>query len=61
MPQPICWVSAPLSGRAGADYRIAAVLTVIGVGLWVVTFAVQRYVRHEDVQPDPEKLDAPTT
>ena len=42
-----------------ADYRIAAVLTVIGVGLWVVTFAVQRYVLHEDVQPDPERLDAP--
>jgi amino acid transporter len=54
------YLASPLSGRAGADYRIAAVLTVIGVGLWVVTFAVQRYVLHEDVEPDPERLEAPT-
>ena len=54
------YLASPLSGRPGADYRIAAVLTVIGVGLWVVTFAVQRYVLHEDVEPDPAKLEAPT-
>ena len=54
------YLASPLSGRAGADYRIAAVLTVIGVGLWVVTFAVQRYVLHEDVEPDPAELDAST-
>ena len=53
------YLASPLSSRAGADYRIAAVLTVIGVGLWVVTFAVQRYVLHEDVEPDPARMEAP--
>jgi basic amino acid/polyamine antiporter, APA family len=54
------YLASPLSGRAGADYRIAAVLTVIGVGLWLVTRGVQRYVLHEDVEPDPSRLDAST-
>ena len=54
------YLASPLSGRAGADYRIAAVLTVIGVGLWLVTRAVQRYVLHEDVESDPSRLDAST-
>ena len=54
------YLASPFSGRAGADYRIAAVLTVIGVGLWAVTAAVQRYVLHEDVEPDPSALEAPT-
>jgi APA family basic amino acid/polyamine antiporter len=54
------YLASPLSGRAGADYRIAAILTVIGVGLWLVTSAVQRYVLHEDVEPDPSQLEAPT-
>ncbi len=54
------YLASPLSGRAGADYRIAGVLTVIGVGLWLVTRAVQRYVLHEDVDPDPSRLDAST-
>jgi amino acid transporter len=53
------YLASPFSGRAGADYRIAAVLTVIGVVLWVVTSAVQRYVLHEDVEPDPSALEAP--
>ena len=53
------YLASPFSGRAGADYRIAAVLTVIGVGLWAVTSAVQRYVLHEDVEPDPSALEAP--
>ena len=52
------YLASPLSGRASADYRIAAVLTVIGVGLWVVTFAVQRYVLHEDVEPDHAAMAA---
>ena len=54
------YLASPLSGRAAADYRIAAVLTAIGVGLWAVTFAVQRWVLHEDVQPDPARVEAPT-
>ena len=54
------YLASPLSGRAGADYRIAAVLMVIGVGLWAVTWAVQRYVLHEDTELDPAQLDAPT-
>ncbi len=55
------YLASPFSGRAGADYRIAAVLTVIGVALWAVTRAVQRYVLHEDVEPDPQQLEAPTS
>jgi amino acid transporter len=55
------YLASPLSGRAGADYRIAAVLTVIGLGLWLVTTALQRYVLHEDVEPDPARLEAPTS
>ena len=53
------YLASPFSGRAGADYRIAGVLTVIGVGLWAVTSAVQRYVLHEDVEPDPSAVEAP--
>ena len=53
------YLASPLSGRAAADYRIAAVLTAIGVVLWSLTTAVQRYVLHEDVEPDPARLDAP--
>ena len=52
------YLASPFSGRAGADYRIAAVLMVIGVVLWGVTSGVQRYILHEDVQSDPTKLDA---
>ena len=55
------YLASPLSGRAGADYRIAAVLMVIGVGLWAVTWAVQRYVLHEDTELDPARLEAPTS
>jgi amino acid transporter len=53
------YLASPFSGRAGADYRIAAILMVIGVVLWGVTSGVQRYVLHEDVASDPTKLDAP--
>jgi amino acid transporter len=53
------YLASPLSGRAAADYRIAAVLTAIGVGLWAVTFAVQRWVLHEDAEPDPVRHEAP--
>ena len=36
------YLASPLSGRAGADYRVAGVLLVIGVVLWAVTYAVNR-------------------
>lgn len=54
------YLASPLSERAGADYRIAAVLMVIGVGLWALTWAVQRHVLHEDTELDPARLEAPT-
>jgi basic amino acid/polyamine antiporter, APA family len=50
------YLASPLSGRAGDDYQIAGVLAVIGVALWAVTYAVNRYVLHEE----PAELD-PTT
>jgi amino acid transporter len=36
------YLASPLSGRAGADYRVAGVLLLIGVVLWAVTYAVNR-------------------
>ena len=54
------YLASPLSGRAGADYRIAAVLMVVGVALWAVTAGVQRFVLHERVEPDPERLERTT-
>ena len=54
------YLASPFSGRAGADYRIAGVLMVIGVVLWGITSGVQRYVLKEPVEPDPVKLEAPT-
>ena len=52
------YLASPFSGRAGADYRIAGVLMVIGVVLWGLTSGVQRYVLHERVDPDPALVDA---
>jgi amino acid transporter len=53
------YLASPFSGRAGADYRIAGVLMVIGVVLWGITSGVQRYVLKEQVEPDPAQLEAP--
>jgi amino acid transporter len=36
------YLASPLSGRAGADYRVAGVLLLIGVALWALTYAVNR-------------------
>lgn len=47
------FLASPLSGRASDDYRIAGVLAVIGVVLWAATYAVNRFVLHEE----PETLD----
>ncbi|GIE34387.1 amino acid permease [Actinoplanes italicus] len=38
------FLASPLSGRAGADYRVAGVLLVIGVALWVITYLSNRYI-----------------
>ncbi|HWS31338.1 MAG TPA: APC family permease [Actinoplanes sp.] len=37
------FLASPLSGRAGADYRVAGVLLLIGVALWAVTYAADRF------------------
>ncbi|MBO3741182.1 APC family permease [Actinoplanes flavus] len=38
------FLASPLSGRAGADYRVAGVLLLIGVVLWAITYATNRFV-----------------
>ena len=50
------YLASPLSGRAGADYRVGGVLLVIGVALWAVTWLVNRYVLHQDAHLDPTHL-----
>jgi basic amino acid/polyamine antiporter, APA family len=50
------YLASPLSGRAAADYRVGGVLLVIGVGLWGVTWLVNRYVLHQDAHLDPTRL-----
>jgi hypothetical protein len=45
-----------LSGRAGEDYQVAGVLLLIGVVLWAVTYAVNRFVLHQDTTLDPDRL-----
>ncbi len=51
------YLASPLSGRAGADYKIAGWLMLIGVGLWAITWLLNKYVfkRHADF--DPTHLD----
>ncbi|MEV6302824.1 APC family permease [Actinoplanes sp. NPDC051861] len=38
------FLASPLSGRATADYRVAGVLLLIGVVLWAITYAANRFV-----------------
>src|SRR3954447_12151065 len=49
------YLASPLSGRSGDDYRVAGVLLVIGVLLWLLTFLTNRYVLHQDTTLDPTK------
>jgi amino acid transporter len=51
------YLASPLSGRASADYKIAGWLMVVGVGLWAITWLLNKYVfkRHADF--DPSHLD----
>ena len=50
------YLASPLSGRAAADYRVAGVLLVIGVVLWLITYVFNKYVLHQDTTLDPTKL-----
>ncbi|MFD3401872.1 APC family permease [Kribbella sp. NPDC058693] len=51
------YLASPLSGRASADYKIAGWLMLVGVGLWALTWLLNKYVfkRHADF--DPSHLD----
>ncbi len=48
------YLASPLSGRASDDYRIAGILIVVGVALWALTAAVNRFILHQE----PTELDA---
>ncbi|MCM4075979.1 APC family permease [Paractinoplanes hotanensis] len=50
------YLASPLSGRDAGDYRIAGILLVIGVVLWLVTWLYNRNVRHEETTIDPTNL-----
>jgi basic amino acid/polyamine antiporter, APA family len=50
------YLASPLSGRAAADYRVAGILLVIGVLLWIITYLTNKYVLHQDTTLDPTKL-----
>lgn len=51
------YLASPLSGRAAADYRVGGVLLLIGIVLWAITYAFNRFVRREDTTIDPTHLD----
>ena len=51
------YLASPLSGRASADYKVAGVLLIIGVVLWAITYATNRFILHQDTTIDPAKLD----
>jgi APA family basic amino acid/polyamine antiporter len=50
------YLASPLSGRDSADYRVAGVLLVIGVVLWGITYATNRFILHQDTTIDPTHL-----
>ena len=50
------YLASPLSGRSGDDYRVAGVLLIIGVVLWLITWAANRFLRHEDTTINPENV-----
>ncbi len=50
------YLASPLSGRAGADYRVAGILLVIGVLLWLITYLINKYVLHQETTLDPTRL-----
>ena len=50
------YLASPLSGRASSDYKVAGVLLVIGAVLWAITYAINRFVLHQDTTLDPTHL-----
>jgi basic amino acid/polyamine antiporter, APA family len=50
------YLASPLSGRSGDDYRVGGVLLIIGVVLWLITWATNRFLRHEDTTINPENI-----
>jgi APA family basic amino acid/polyamine antiporter len=51
------YLASPLSGRAGEDYRIAGILIVIGVVTWAITYAINRFLLHQEpTELDPSRL-----
>jgi amino acid transporter len=51
------YLASPLSGRASADYKIAGWLMVVGVGLWAITWLLNKYVFKRRADFDPTHLD----
>ncbi|MFG1813823.1 APC family permease [Kribbella sp. NPDC049174] len=51
------YLASPLSGRASADYKIAGWLMLIGVGLWALTWLLNKYVFNRHAEFDPSHID----
>ncbi|HEY3560454.1 MAG TPA: APC family permease [Kribbella sp.] len=51
------YLASPLSGRDSADYKIAGWLMVVGVGLWALTWLLNKYVFKRQADFDPSHLD----
>ncbi|WP_328994092.1 APC family permease [Kribbella sp. NBC_01245] len=51
------YLASPLSGRATKDYEIAGWLMLIGVGLWALTWLLNKYVFNRTADFDPTHLD----
>ncbi|TDW86717.1 MULTISPECIES: APC family permease [Kribbella] len=51
------YLASPLSGRASADYKIAGWLMLVGVGLWIITWLLNKYVFNRHADFDPSHLD----
>jgi amino acid transporter len=51
------YLASPLSGRDSADYKIAGWLMLIGVGLWAITWLLNKYVFKRHAEFDPSHID----
>jgi APA family basic amino acid/polyamine antiporter len=51
------YLASPLSGRASADYKIAGWLMLVGIGLWIMTWLLNKYVFNRHADFDPSHLD----
>ncbi|TWD84159.1 amino acid/polyamine/organocation transporter (APC superfamily) [Kribbella amoyensis] len=52
------YLASPLSGRAGADYKIAGWLMLVGIGLWALTWLLNKYVFKRRSDFDPTHIDS---